>query len=282
MVKHGSRKHASSLDIIVSLIDDVLREGLVTVANCEEHSCDAVDILETGADQQEFCQNAYVTSSSPLEVVADSSVGDHNMNNSDEADTQMSQCDNNQKDSLDSSEEEEDQVSTSALQHVLSTPISSSVPLSDYERVRMFRIAEIQAEFRRLCPSFEEDVRAVKIPKVKRKPRVAQLCQPTRASSRIRCQKDKSSLEIDINVRSEANLGPSEDMAVECSLETEQGDEEMPESSIECSMETEKSDEDLPESASSNDLSEADVGEKENSGENLGRFGCQPCGLTFR
>ena len=68
--------------------------------------------------------------------------------------------------------------------------------ISEYERIRMRNIAERDAEFKRLYPSFEDEMRilkAKKTKKVKSKEQVVPLL-PTRSSNRIRCRVPNSEL----------------------------------------------------------------------------------------
>ena len=142
---------------------------------------------------------------------------------------------------------------------------SEAGKISDYERARNKRVAELRAEFERQFPSFEQDVRDMRVVKTtlpKRKKK--NLSIPARKSSRINDQIDQ----------------PSELAAAELSVVTANEMMDDQGEGLEGG--------DINAEAVSKDVEDALVdslvtGEEE-AGDRpeLGKFVCLPCGMAFR
>ena len=141
---------------------------------------------------------------------------------------------------------------------------SEAGKISDYERARNKRVAELRAEFERQFPSFEQDVRDMRVVKTtlpKRKKK--NLSIPARKSSRINDQIDQPS-----ELAAELSVVTANEMMDDQGEGVEGGD--------------------INAEAVSKDVEDALVdslvtGEEE-AGDRpeLGKFVCLPCGMAFR
>ena len=138
--------------------------------------------------------------------------------------------------------------------------------ISDYERARNKRVAELRAEFEKQFPSFEQDVRDLRVVKTtlpKRKKK--NLSIPARKSSRIKDQIDQpSELAAELSVVTASKMVDDQGEG----LVMEGGD--------------------INAEAVSKDVEDALVdslvtGEEEAGDRSeLGKFVCLPCGMAFR
>ena len=138
--------------------------------------------------------------------------------------------------------------------------------ISDYERARNKRVAELRAEFEKQFPSFEQDVRDLRVVKTtlpKRKKK--NLSIPARKSSRIKDQIDQpSELAAELSVVTASKMVDDQGEG----LVMEGGD--------------------INAEAVSKDVEDALVdslvtGEGEaGDSQELGKFVCLPCGMAFR
>ena len=127
--------------------------------------------------------------------------------------------------------------------------------LSDYERARNIRVAEMQAEFQRRFPTFEAEVQELRVRKKKRRGvRKPAAPAPARRTSRGLIGDVRESVGDELN---------EESPVAEAGLDHQPGDE---------GVSQEVDDEEAGETGSAGDM-----GQSAN-----GRFGCVPCGLSFR
>ena len=158
--------------------------------------------------------------------------------------------------------------------------------ISEYERIRNARVAAIRAEFMKFCPTFEEDVLALKVKKpcIKRR-RKTGATKPSvvRKSGRIQGKGDTACFVIE-NDEDDVNRVDVEVMSC--------GDGDSGVKGTEVTFEKGEKAADIADEAVGSgcvaELTEnivvCDPADEDVDGDSahLGRFGCPPCGMKFR
>ena len=173
---------------------------------------------------------------------------------------------------------EMDNTEKNSGQDQVEESVNEEREVSDYEKIRNLRIAEREAEFRRLFPTFDNDVRSLKVAKKARKKKTKSPSGlPPRRSSRgldmTRMfggrEDDPSSQPVDATTVVEDVTETQADHIDHSCAGSEEKDQQVEADSVACVVAVGEGTDELVQR-------ECDgvVG--------IGKFGCLPCGLTFR